>query len=228
VIRGRVAVFFRRGVPLRLRHGLRGRGGEGRGPCRDQVVAIRAQAGALAGAARGVHQGPLARAGSLPARGRARARDSRPPLPAPLDSGPDAPRLRGGAQGKGRAHRNAAHRAFFIEGPNVGDDTMVREAFREVAPCAPGYTACRPSPPPRRSYPTAPRPRVGSARCRPRRPEHGKRKGRRAFEGVVGSLYTPGSARPAGRKRADQNPENRNRVPSRCGDARHAPTPKRR
>jgi hypothetical protein len=53
-------------------------------------------------------------------------------------SGPDAPRLRGGAQGKGRAHRNAVHRAFFIEGPNVGDDAMVREAFREVAPAPRG------------------------------------------------------------------------------------------
>ncbi|MEJ7841318.1 MAG: DsbA family protein [Rubrobacter sp.] len=33
---------------------------------------------------------------------------------------------------KGRAYRNAAHRAFFVEGLDVGDDAVLREAAREA------------------------------------------------------------------------------------------------
>jgi len=35
-------------------------------------------------------------------------------------------------EGKGRAYRNAAHRAFFVEGLDVGDDAVLREAAREA------------------------------------------------------------------------------------------------
>ncbi|CAA9404227.1 MAG: hypothetical protein AVDCRST_MAG03-1428, partial [uncultured Rubrobacteraceae bacterium] len=97
-----VAVLFRRGLPVQLHHGLRGRGGGGRGACRDRVAAFRAQAGPgpVARAAGGVHQGTLARAG-VPARGRPWRRDPRPPPPATLDLGPHPPRVRGrGGQGQ--------------------------------------------------------------------------------------------------------------------------------
>ena len=33
---------------------------------------------------------------------------------------------------KGRAYRNAAHRAFFVEGLDVGDDAVLREAASEA------------------------------------------------------------------------------------------------
>ncbi len=35
-------------------------------------------------------------------------------------------------EGKGRAYRNAAHRAFFVEGLDVGDDAVLREAASEA------------------------------------------------------------------------------------------------
>lgn len=35
-------------------------------------------------------------------------------------------------EGKGRQFRNAAHRAFFVEGLNVGDDAVLREAATEA------------------------------------------------------------------------------------------------
>ncbi len=35
-------------------------------------------------------------------------------------------------EGKDRAYRNAAHRAFFVEGLDVGDDPVLREAAREA------------------------------------------------------------------------------------------------
>lgn len=35
-------------------------------------------------------------------------------------------------EGKGRAYRNAAHRAFFVEGLDVGDDAVLREAARDA------------------------------------------------------------------------------------------------
>ncbi len=35
-------------------------------------------------------------------------------------------------EGKGRPFRNAAHRAFFVEGLNVGDDAVLRETSQEA------------------------------------------------------------------------------------------------
>lgn len=35
-------------------------------------------------------------------------------------------------EGRGRQFRNAAHRAFFVEGLNVGDDAVLREAATEA------------------------------------------------------------------------------------------------
>ncbi len=35
-------------------------------------------------------------------------------------------------QGRGRAYREAAHRAFFIEGENLGDEGVLREVAREA------------------------------------------------------------------------------------------------
>ena len=35
-------------------------------------------------------------------------------------------------EGRGRPFRNAAHRAFFVEGLDVGDDAVLREAAREA------------------------------------------------------------------------------------------------
>ena len=35
-------------------------------------------------------------------------------------------------RGRGRPFRNAAHRAFFVEGLDVGDDAVLREAAREA------------------------------------------------------------------------------------------------
>jgi predicted DsbA family dithiol-disulfide isomerase len=35
-------------------------------------------------------------------------------------------------QGKGKPFRNAAHRAFFVEGLDISDDAVLREAAREA------------------------------------------------------------------------------------------------
>ena len=105
---------------------LRGRAGGGRRVSGDRVVTLRAKAGPerAARAARHLHPRPLARP-RLRSRRHARGRDARPALPPPLEVDPDAALVRRG-KGAGRAYREAAHRAFFVEGLNLADESVAR------------------------------------------------------------------------------------------------------
>ena len=96
------------------------------------MVTFRAQAGPerAARATWHLHPRPLARP-RLRSRRHARGRDSRPALPTPLDAGPGATLVRRG-RGAGKAYRDAAHRAFFVEGLNLADEGVLREAAQEA------------------------------------------------------------------------------------------------
>ena len=97
-------------------------------------------------------------------------------------------------KGRGREYRDAAHRAFFIEGLDLGDEGVLRAVAREAGldddmaisaawepgriqpfaryakrPRASGCPACRRSPPRRGYSTTAPRRPVRFVRCWPTR-----------------------------------------------------------